>query len=228
MGIRFNQDHGNPQKPVEVELQLKARRNAQPAGRGWKSLAIWAVLFLLIWIAASLNPDEPADLMSGEARVVDGDSLTINGQRVRLAGIDAPELLQNCQVGGAAIACGHQARDELRRLIGKQQVQCHIDGRDRYDRLLGRCHAGTSDLNQAMVQSGWALAYGDYKSAQMAAHLARTGLWAYEFQRPQDWRKQHANDGETESPNARDSLVARIWAEIRAQWRNFIDQLSEE
>lgn len=129
--------------------------------------------------------------ISGPVRVVDGDSLAIGSRRLRLLGIDAPELRQRCQRDGADYECGVEAASHLRALIGGEPVTCKGEGLDRYGRNLVRCMAGTTDLNEMMVRSGHAIAFGDYRLAETAARLEKAGLWAGEFQPPKQWRAVH-------------------------------------
>ena len=87
----------------------------------------------------------PAEL-SGLGRVIDGDSLYVGGDEVRLKDIDAPEGRQTCRRGGADWACGDAARDQLRRLIGGDTVTCHSVERDKHGRILAYCAARGRDL----------------------------------------------------------------------------------
>ena len=153
------------------------------------ALAI-VLLGLLILLAARLDRVETRRA-EGAAIVNDGDTITLGGERIRLRGIDAPEYTQLCRKGGADYPCGREARQALARLIGTRPVSCSGSQLDRYDRLLGTCTAGDVELNAAMVDTGWAVAYGGYEAQEAAARAAGRGLWAGEFERPQDWRREH-------------------------------------
>ncbi len=127
----------------------------------------------------------------GAARVVDGDSLTVAGQRLRLGGIDAPEIGQICRREGGAYACGDDARRHLAGLIGGREILCSGTEHDRYDRLIATCRSGDLNLNRQMVRDGWAVAYGDYRAEERAARAASHGLWRGAFERPREWREIH-------------------------------------
>lgn len=152
------------------------------------SLAILAALAML---AARVAPTGPTGSLEGPVRIVDGDSLVMHDIRIRLRGIDAPELAQTCSHGGTSYPCGREAQAALARLVSGRPVICQTHGNDRYGRILARCMVGTTELNREMVQAGWALAYGDYSAEERAARQARQGLWRGEFMRPQDWRRNH-------------------------------------
>ena len=134
--------------------------------------------------------------LSGAARVDDGDSLTINGQRVRLGGgVDAPEWQQTCRRDGRPWRCGEAAKEALRALVSGREVRCDELGRDRYERSLGDCWAGSVNLNREMVRLGWALDYerysgGRYASEQAEAKAAGRGIWSGEFIPPWEWRAE--------------------------------------
>jgi len=125
---------------------------------------------------------------TGTAIVNDGDTITVAGERIRLQGIDAPELAQSCTKAGSQYACGRLSRDALAELVRGRAVACSGWERDRYGRLLARCKVDGRDLGQAQVDAGWAVAYGDYHEAERAARDERAGLWAGSFERPGDWR----------------------------------------
>lgn len=133
-------------------------------------------------------PDE-----TGRFTAVDGDSLRKDGQDYRLHAIDAPELFQTCwREDGREYDCGRAARDELRRLMGSATVTCQVLDTDRYGRSVAECTAGSVNLNDAMVRSGWAIAYTrhgqDHAAAEAEARAARRGLWQGRFQAPEAWR----------------------------------------
>ena len=133
-----------------------------------------------------------AQQVSGPAAVIDGDSLTVGGRPVRLFGIDAPEGKQSCERGGAAWACGEEAASQLRALAGTHAVHCEGQGVDQYARLLAVCSANGFELNQAMVEAGWATAFRRYSEAYVGAELrartAKLGIWSSTFDPPEAWR----------------------------------------
>jgi len=191
-----------PRKP-----DLAKRAGSRPSSRSrrwrWRRVRDWllgiAIVFLLGRLILGLNGFR-TDL-EGFPHVADGDSITLNGERIRLKGIDAPELDQLCLRHGETYECGREAKRELQRLIGGSQVSCRGDGRDQYDRLLGTCSAGEIELNKAMVESGWALAYGEYETVEVRARLADRGLWQGSFDRPKEWRAGHQTVLEREGQN---------------------------
>ena len=135
-----------------------------------------------------------AETLSGQARVLDGDTLAVAGQRVRLNGIDAPETRQACTRDGRRWPCGKAATQAMRRLIGGSKVTCDISGRDKYRRAIGACFAAGRDLQQQLVRQGLALAYRKYSSRYVpdeeAARAERVGLWSGEFTAPWRWRAE--------------------------------------
>lgn len=136
------------------------------------------------------NDPFPASV-SGAARPIDGDSLWVGGNEVRLQGIDAPEGSQTCWHGGQTWNCGEEAKSELVRAIGGEDVACDVSERDRYGRLLARCTAGGRDINSSMVRAGMAVAYGGYNKEEADARSSRRGVWSGEFDEPQKWRAEH-------------------------------------
>ena len=136
--------------------------------------------------------------ISGPAVIHDGDTVTIDDERVRLEGIDAPETDQIClDKESREFPCGVFARDELLRLIGNRMLSCEGSVRDQYGRRVARCSASGVDINAAMVKSGWALAYVKYSRAYLAeeeeAQSRGAGLWAGAFIAPWDWRHRDRN-----------------------------------
>jgi endonuclease YncB( thermonuclease family) len=146
------------------------------------------VLGLLTLVVLRVQEIEAVN-QAGIAKVLDGDSLELNGERIRLEGIDAPEFDQMCKTGGKAVACGQEARRRLRELAGSSRLNCKGWQRDKYERLLAVCEAGGKQINREMVRSGWAIAYGAYATEEAEARRTRLGLWAGDFERPQDFRR---------------------------------------
>jgi endonuclease YncB( thermonuclease family) len=151
------------------------------------------VAAVLAAIAIGSNLPALADII-GQAQVVDGDTLQIAGERVRLHGIDAPESRQSCSLSGVGWPCGQNAKPVLTGVIDGQVVTCRGDRRDRYGRLIAVCYIGTDDLNARMVRNGWALAYRryapDYVSQETEARAAGSGIWQGQFLEPWEWRRQ--------------------------------------
>lgn len=147
---------------------------------------------MVIFAAVLVAGPAAASSLSGVAAVIDGDTLEIHGERIRLHGIDAPESGQHCRYAGTLQRCGQQAANALAEMIGRQAVRCDGKERDRYGRLIAVCYSGEANLNASMVRSGWALAYVQYSRdyvlhEQMAAQ-ERQGIWRCEFDAPWDYR----------------------------------------
>ena len=136
----------------------------------------------------------------GKARVIDGDTITINNTKIRFSGIDAPEKnyygqTQFCKGPKGVWACGKKASSKLKKLINGQEVQCTDEGKDRYGRTLSICYANGVDLQAEMVRSGMAVAYlrysNRYENEMVEAMAAQVGIWAGPFVEPEDWRRQN-------------------------------------
>ena len=139
--------------------------------------------------------------IKGKATVVDGDTITINNTKIRFSGIDAPEsyfygMTQYCEKPNGKIwACGKKATAALKKLIGKNEVECSDEGNDKYGRTLSICYAKGVDLQSEMVRSGMAVAYirysTRYENEMIEAMTNRAGIWSGDFLDPEDWRRQN-------------------------------------
>jgi endonuclease YncB( thermonuclease family) len=151
-------------------------------------------VFMYVLLCLGLTPGTPqASTISGQASVMDGDTLEIHGQRIRLHGIDAPESPQHCYLpDGKTWRCGQTAALQLQDFIGNQMVACERKGQDRYGRMVAVCFAGGEDLGAWLVEHGWALAYARYSTAyvkqQRQAEAVQAGMWQSRFQKPWAWR----------------------------------------
>ena len=128
--------------------------------------------------------------------VIDGDTIVLEGKRIRLFGIDAPEKLQSCQVKEAAVACGMIARNALIGFVAGATVRCDREDVDRYGRDVSRCYAEGYDLSAGMVRAGLAVAYRQYSlsyvSEEENAKRLKRGMWKGTFVMPWDWRSQRS------------------------------------
>ena len=146
------------------------------------------VLLSIVVPWGSVHPE-----VSGRASVIDGDTIEVGGERIRLHGIDAPEREQLCRAGGKNLRCGRQASRALADRVDGRLVVCEEQDRDRYGRILALCRADGQDLGAWLVFQGWALAYRRYSTAyvkeEATARAARRGLWRGAFVPPWDWRR---------------------------------------
>ena len=155
----------------------------------------------LLLLQTALNPvaasDRPFSLQ-GEinvTKVSDGDSLRSGVLKIRLHGIDAPELKQTCiDNQGASWPCGRAAREAMAEIATTAPLRCVLMDVDRYGRLIMRCFAGRTDIAEHLVANGLALAYRrystDYVAAETTARRHRRGVWSGEFEAPWDWRRR--------------------------------------
>ncbi|KAA2213455.1 thermonuclease family protein [Pseudoroseomonas oryzae] len=142
----------------------------------------------------------PGEVLAGRPRIIDGDTLDVDGVRVRMQGIDALEHDQECRGGNGRFECGAAARQALVELIGGRSVTCVPDGSTTHGRSVAHCSVprpggGTLDLNEAMVRSGYAFdcprfSDGRYAAAEAAAKREKAGAWAGRFDYPWSHRKR--------------------------------------
>lgn len=171
----------------------------------WKSGLFTVILVLVLVAGIRLFDGTGFETIEGRPQIADGDSLSVAGERIRLLGVDAPELAQICRSQGAPKPCGKLARQALRRLIGSRAIRCETEGRDRFGRLLARCYLDEDDIGRMMVAAGWAVSRDDYTMTETAARLSGTGIWSMQFDDPADWRADHDRDGEPRS------FWSRLW-----------------
>lgn len=129
--------------------------------------------------------------VNGMGVPIDGDSLRLNGQEIRLQGLDSPEYGQTCERMGREVACGREATAALRRLLARAPATCIGSGQDRYGRLLARCRVLGVDIGAQLVREGHAVANGDYLAEEAEARADNRGLWSGRFDSPREWRAKH-------------------------------------
>lgn len=159
-----------------------------------------AILFVVtiviaVQIVPRLSSATAGAWLSGKAFVIDGDTIVVRGQHVRLAGIDAPEIDQYClDARGQSYPCGIEASAALSALTRNRDVTCIEINFDRYRRIVARCEVDSRDVGDAMVRAGHAIVYvrydaeGRYADAEREAHSAKRGIWQGNFVQPEAWR----------------------------------------
>lgn len=146
------------------------------------SIAVAACLSVAV-VGHSHGASGPGSVLAGPAHVVDGDTLDIGNERIRLEGIDAPEHGQRCRRSWLPVQwqCGQAATRLLRKITAGKTVTCQSYGRDKYQRTLGVCFVDGVDINRVMVERGLAWAFVKYSQRYVASErLARekhAGIW---------------------------------------------------
>lgn len=170
------------------------------------ALALAATLLLSTPNIVGARPaGDASPLLSGRATVIDGDTLEIAGERVRLEGIDAPETEQTCEGGWLGTwKCGRAATEQLRWLVGGRRVDCSSAGRDKYGRVLGWCSVDGRDINAEMVRSGHAWAFVKYstryQNIEAEARRAKIGIWKGNAEPPWVFRERRWEVAEAGAP----------------------------
>ncbi|MCX7684411.1 MAG: thermonuclease family protein [Acetobacteraceae bacterium] len=169
------------------------RERRRRRGR-WGLALVVAALAAAAGLAGLSGAFRGAGEIVGPAAVTDGDTLAIAGHPVRLDGLDAPELRQNCRRSdGSPWPCGQMAAEALSLLLRGEPVVCRVSGADRYGRSLARCWSGGEEINARLVREGWAVAYTRYSwrylPQQALAWWEGRGIWQGPFEHPEEWRR---------------------------------------
>ena len=157
------------------------------------------IIFVLTLISnTTLNAKE----IIGLPRIVDGDTIHIGEYKIRLEGIDAPEMKQTCKLQYLKLSflsfnktyyCGVKSKEKLSKKINNKKINCKISSRDRYKRYIATCYKNKTNLNKWMVRNGHAVAYLRYSKKyyrdENYAKKKGLGLWRGAFLRPEKWRK---------------------------------------
>ena len=145
---------------------------------------LWIVALCLLWCNVSL---------ANNFKVVDGDTIVLNGEKIRFSGIDTPELKQTCVQDNQEVRCGNTAKTLLIKKIGNTIPECVSEGKDFYNRILAECFVNGESLSKFLVRSGYAFAYRKYSTKfikdEEFAKANKLGMWAMKFEFPWDFRK---------------------------------------
>ena len=155
-------------------------------------ILIFKIFFLIL---LSSNNILNAKTIIGQVKIIDGDTISISTNKIRLHGIDAPERKQNCIYQKKEWPCGIQSTIELKKLTNNQIIKCEVSDIDIYNRYIGICSANKINLNQIMVERGWAIAYRyystDYVIEEKYARENKLGIWKGQFEEPYLYRKKN-------------------------------------
>ena len=142
------------------------------------------LVLCLLWCNISL---------ANNFKVVDGDTIVLNGEKIRFSGIDTPELKQTCLQGDQEVACGISAKMLLIKKIGNNTPECISEGKDVYKRTLAECFVNGESLSKFLVRSGYAFAYRKYSTKfikdEEFAKTNKAGMWSMTFQYPWSFRR---------------------------------------
>ena len=162
---------------------------------------IYLILIITFFLTQTLNSSE----IYGIPKIIDGDTVHINNKKIRLEGIDAPEIKQQCKKNFLQISvfvgfqfsknypCGVTSKTKLINKIDSSKIKCISSSKDRYKRYLATCYLKKINLNKWMVRNGYAVAYKRYSKRYLIdenyAKENKLGMWKGTFLRPEKWRK---------------------------------------
>ena len=153
-------------------------------------------MFKIIFLVLIINTLAFSKVLnaSSSLKIIDGDTIILNSEKIRLYGIDTPEIKQTCTDNyGHTYSCGVRAKLELEKIIDSRKVSCVKKTKDRYKRSISICYVDQNDINSLMVKRGWALAYRKYSKKyikdEAIAKLNDAGMWSGKFTAPWKWRR---------------------------------------
>jgi len=152
------------------------------------------ITFFLILFSSTSFAEK---IIEGKAKIIDGDTIHINKNKIRLHGIDAPEIDQTCTIKNKMWHCGLESSAALKKLVLDNNISCVVSDIDKYKRYIAECFINNKNINKFMVRNGWAIAYRyyslDFVEDENLAKKDKIGLWQGKFQEPYLYRKSKKN-----------------------------------
>ena len=137
------------------------------------------ILFsIIILINFSFTNSSEKNVAKGKARIIDGDTIEINKEKIRFGGINSPE---RNEVGYKL------AKDKLsEKIINKTLVCIREKNKDRYSRTVAECFVNGESISSFMVKKGYACDYvryskGKYSEEQKYAKVNKLGIWEMKY-----------------------------------------------
>ena len=171
-----------------------------------KAIILIIICSIIFFLTYNDVKSEEIKEISGNAQIIDGDTIKINSNKIRLYGIDAPEFNQLCKKPYLTIfifafnkdyQCGKISTEKLKKKINGKLIKCKILDIDRYKRLIGECYKRNLNLNSWLVSNGYAVAYRKYSkkyiSDEINAKNKKIGIWQGKFEMPWDYRRKLIN-----------------------------------
>ncbi len=169
-----------------------------------KPFLVISICVLVLSLTNINVQSQEVKLISGIAKVVDGDTIKIENKKIRLFGIDAPEKKQKCRKPWLTISfltfnkdypCGEISTLKLKNKINNKFITCKSTNIDRYKRFIAECFKNKTNINRWMVRNGYAVAYKKYSRKYLTfENLAKDdklGIWIGSFQMPWEWRREN-------------------------------------
>ena len=167
-----------------------------------KLFLVISICLIFFFLTYNDVKSQEIKIIKGKALVVDGDTIKINGEKIRFSGIDAPESYykgkeQICFKGEDEISCGKLSKEFLIQEIKNLKVTCEIEAKpDRYKRKLGECFVNNKSLSRILVKNGYAFDYAKYSKKKYSkeqeyAKANNLGLWGMKFEYPWIFRRKN-------------------------------------
>jgi len=160
---------------------------------------IFKTIYIFITILFTISPASKvsSEEIKGLAKIIDGDTIKISTRKIRLSGIDAPELKQFCIKEDTKWPCGLESKKALIEYTKNKIISCISNKKDRYNRFIAKCYKEKQDIQKWLVKNGWALAYRKYSleyiNDENFAQNNNLGIWQGKFLKPHKWRRINKN-----------------------------------